>query len=252
MEKNLSKVLLIEFAGTFGLVLFSAGLVCVNQLTTPAQATSTSPLGQHQLGTLGIALGQGLILAALLALTAPVTGGYLNPAITLMLWVFGRVETKRAGGLMAVQFLGGLVAAAWLYFTFDARVLGTAHFGAPYVNRLAYPEATQGTLFTCAALELTLTFFLVFAIFALAGRDALKLGLVAGMIATACALFAFPLTGAALNPARWLGPTLFGAFTSTHSTYSLWADALVYIVGPILGALAGGYFVFKVYPQAQA
>src|SRR2546426_4638134 len=104
MEPKLQRILLTEFLGAFGLVFFSAGLVCVNQLTTSAQDTGTSALAQHQLGVFGVALGQGLILAALLALTAPVTGGFLNPAITLMLWVFNRVETPRAAGLIVVQF----------------------------------------------------------------------------------------------------------------------------------------------------
>lgn len=251
MDKKLARILLIELVGTFGLVLFSTGLVCVNDLTTPAQSARTVALTQHQLGVFGIALGQGLALAALLALTAPVTGGYLNPAITLMQWVFGRVETPRAAGLMGVQFLGGLLAAVCIYFTFDAGLLRAAHFGAPHINQLAYPELTQGTLFTCTALEVALTFFLVFAIFSLAGGDALKLGIVAGMMATACALFAFPLTGAALNPARWLGPTLFEFFTLTSPLRSPWADSMVYLAGPILGAIAGGYFAFKVFPQAH-
>ncbi len=251
MDKKLARILLIELVGTFGLVLFSAGLVCVNQMTTPAQSPPSAALTQHQLGVFGIALGQGLILAALLALTAPITGGYLNPAITLTQWVFGRIETPRAAGLMGAQFLGGLLAAVGLYFTFDTTVLRSAQFGAPHINRLAYPDPTQATLFACTGVELALTFFLVFAIFGLAGCDGLKLGIVAGMIATACALLAFALTGASLNPARWLGPTLLEFLTLTNPVRSSWADSLVYLAGPILGALLGGYFVFKVYPQAQ-
>ena len=96
-----------------------------------------------------------------------------------------------------------------------------------------------------------MTFFLVFAIFGLAGSDALKLGIVAGMIATAAALFGYALTGAVLNPARWFGPTLVEAFSSTHSTRNPWADTLVYLAGPILGALAGGFFAFKVMPPER-
>jgi aquaporin Z len=251
METKLQRAFAIELVGAFGLVLFSAGLTCINQMTTPGGMSGTTPLTGHQPGVVGVALGQGLILAALLALTAPVTGGFLNPAIALMLWVFGRLETPRAAALIGAQFLGGLLAAICLRFIFETELLQAAQFGAPHVNALAYPAIGPPTLLTGALIELLLTFFLVFAIFGLAGSDALKLGIVAGMIATACALFGYALTGAALNPARWFGPTLVEAFSSTHSTRNPWADTLVYLAGPILGALAGGFFAFKVMPSAN-
>jgi aquaporin TIP len=264
MDKKLLRILVIELVGVFGLVLFSSGLVCINQMT--------SPLPAHQPGLVGIALGQGLIFAALLALTAPITGGYLNPAITLMLWVFNRIETPRAAWLIVAQFVGSILAAGCLYLIFDAALLRSADFGASHVNKLAYPTdakdqddvnqkeakikgkapevSHQSRQFTGAGVELLLTFFLVFAIFGMtSGNDSLKLGIVAGMIVTACGLFSYPLTGAALNPARWLGPTLLEA---CHTTRSAWSDSLVYLAGPILGSLLGGVFVFKVYAPAPA
>ena len=100
MDKNLWRLFFIELIGVFGLVLFSSGLVCINEITISAGGDAgTSALSRHQPGVFGIALGQGLILAALLALTVPVSGGYLNPAITLMLWVMGKLESPRAAGL---------------------------------------------------------------------------------------------------------------------------------------------------------
>lgn len=249
METRLPRVFVIELVGAFGLVLFSAGLQCINQMTQPAGLSGITPLTGHQPGIVGVALGQGLMLAALLALTAPVTGGYLNPAIALMLWVFGRLPTPRASALIGAQFLGGVLAAICLRFVFEIDLLQAAHFGAPHVNALAYQPIAPPTLLTGALIELLLTFFLVVAIFGLSGSDTLKLGLVAGMIATACALLGFALTGAALNPARWLGPTLVEAISSTHSTRNPWADTLVYLAGPILGSLLGGFFAFKMMPR---
>lgn len=245
MESRLSRVFFIELIGAFGLVLFSVGLVCTNQMTTPDGQTTPALLTSHQPGVLGIALGQGLILASMLALTAPTTGGYLNPAIVVMLWVMGRVETRKAAALLGAQFLGSVLAGLCLQFVFADAVLQAARFGAPHVNSLAYRPVAEPTLITGAIVELALTFFLVFAIFTLAGGDALRLGIVAGMIATACSLFGFPLTGAALNPARWFGPTLFEAIRSTDSTRNAWTDTLIYLAGPILGALAGGFAAFK-------
>jgi aquaporin TIP len=247
MDAKTARITFVELVGAFGLVFFSAGLVCINQTTTPEGAAGTSPLTLHQPGIVGVALGQGLILAALLGLTVPISGGYLNPAIALMLWVFGKLETPRAAWLIGAQFVGGLLAAVCLNYTFDASLLKSAHFGAPHMNPLAYPAAGQSLLATGTAIELLLTFFLVTAIFSLAGADTLRLGLVAGMIATVCALFGFALTGAALNPARWLGPALLDALTSNRYP---WGDSLIYLAGPILGALLGGAFVFKIVRQA--
>jgi glycerol uptake facilitator-like aquaporin len=253
MDRKLARIIFIELVGVFGLVLFSAGLVCVGHMMIPEGPSGAILQSLPQSGVVAIALGQGLILAALLALTAPVTGGYLNPAITVALWVFNRTETRRAAWLIGAQLLGSILAAVCLYFIFEITLLKASRFGAPHVNVLAYPDAGQRVLYTGAALELLLTFFLVVAIFGHAQGDALRLGIVAGMIATVCALFGFALTGAALNPARWLGPTLFEAFYSPTSPplRSAWSDTLVYLAGPILGALAGGFFAFKIYGPAS-
>ena len=111
-----------------------------------------------------------------------------------------------------------------------------------------YRQELAGTLVAGSAVELTLTFFLVFAIFALATGDSLRLGIVAGMIATACCLFGYPLTGACMNPARWLGPTIFEAMRTTNYA---WSHTVIYLAGPILGALAGGLAAFKLLPNAE-
>jgi glycerol uptake facilitator-like aquaporin len=249
MDKRLQRIVFIELVGVFGLVLFSAGLVCVSQMTIPEGNRGAAPQTLQQPGVLGIALGQGLILAALLALTAPVTGGYLNPAVTLMLWVFNRIETERAAWLIGGQLLGSVLAAVCLYFIFDPKLLTEAHFGAPHINHLAYGATGQIMQFTGAAVELLLTFFLVSAIFGLTDGEALRLGMVAGMTATVCTLFGLSLTGAALNPARWLGPTLLESLNPIRA--APWSDSLVYLAGPILGALLGGFFVFKVYQPKE-
>src|SRR5262249_59797554 len=80
MDNNLRRAYLIELIGTFAVVYISAGVVCVNHLTTPSgQESGTSSLAGHQPGLVGIALAHGLILAAALAVTVPLSGGYLNP-----------------------------------------------------------------------------------------------------------------------------------------------------------------------------
>ena len=62
-------------------------------------------------------------------------------------------------------------------------------------------------------------------------------------------LFGFSLTGAALTPARWLGPTLLEAISTTHLTRNPWADTLVYLAGPILGWFLAGLSLQAVEPE---
>jgi aquaporin TIP len=244
MQDRWQRTALVELVGVFGVVLFSAGVVCINQMTTgnPQQA-GTAPLTLHQPGLFGVALAQGLILAVMLALTVPVSGGFLNPAVTLTLWAFGRMESGRAGVLLAAQALGSVLAASCVRLIFSPDILQSAHFGAPHVNALAYPVLSQSTVLAGTGIELVLTFFLVLAIFAAMGQagDLLRPGLAPGMVQAAAVLVGFPLTGAALNPARWFGPVLWEAM-SGPATGNPWADFLVYLSGPTLGALLAGLF----------
>jgi glycerol uptake facilitator-like aquaporin len=66
-----------------------------------------------------------------------------------------------------------------------------------------------------------------------------------GALLTAVVLFAFPLTGAALNPARWFGPVCWEYVSWNGTGPNPWLDALTFVAGPILGALAGGMFCFR-------
>ena len=122
MDRNLLRAYLVELLGAFALVYFGAGVVCVDYLTTPAEPergsvaakapapqTGAAPLLQHQPGLVGIALAQGLILAVVLSVTVPVSGGYLNPAVTLTLWVFNRLDHVRTAWFIGAQLLASQV-----------------------------------------------------------------------------------------------------------------------------------------------
>ena len=215
MNGRAIRAALIELVGTFGLVFFSRRRSCASTSATPASAA-----GRHRRADPAPArpvrrrAAQGLILAVLLALTAPVTGGYLNPAIALTQWAFGRLDSRRAGLLVVAQvvgaILGGCLPAADLQCRDRA---GVPAIGAPHVNPLAYPVLNQSALFAGSGVELLLTFFLVVAIFGIVGPagDPLRSGLAPGMVQAAAVLVAFPLTGAALNPVRWFGPVVCDA-----------------------------------------
>jgi glycerol uptake facilitator protein len=253
MNMQLLRAYVVELVGVFGFVFFSAGVLCVNQMTLATGGTAgVTPQGALvQPGLLGLAVAQGVIYAVLLALTIPISGGYLNPAIAIMLWIHGRLNSLKLAWLLGAQLIGSVLAVFCLRYVFSVEIMRSAQFGAPHVNPLAYPPPLGNpTLLACTLMELLLTFFLVFAIFgwlddAPQPADARQASVVAGAVLTACVLFAQPLTGAALNPARWFGPVFWDALAGSEGRP--WADALVYLAGPILGALLGGFFVHKVY-----
>jgi glycerol uptake facilitator-like aquaporin len=253
MDNDLRRAYLIELLGTFALVYISAGVVCVNHMTAPTgQEPGTASLFGHQPGLVGIALAQGLILAATLAVTVPLSGGYLNPAVALMLWVFNRLDSRRTAWLIGAQLVGAGLAGVCLRQTFTETVLRAARVGTPHLNPLVYPDLIFGAVVAGTGVELVLTFFLVFAIFGSEpdGSRPDRAGLLAGLTLTACVLFGFALTGAATNPARWLG-TALAELLVPGGTRGPFADVFVYLAGPILGALLAGFVYFKLMLPAR-
>jgi MIP family channel proteins len=244
MDATLRRALAAELLGTFALVWFGAGAVCVNTMATTAAGGSLSP---QQPGTIGIALAQGLVYAAVLAVTVRVSGGFLNPAVTLMLWVFNRLDNKKTGILLLGQLAGAVLAATCLRFTFADEVLQATRLATPHLNPLAFPTIDTGSILAGTAAELVLTFFLVFAIFGAQGegREPARAALPAGLILLAGTVVIGPLTGAAANPARWLGTVVWEQLLHRADTPSPWSDTFVYLAGPILGALAGGVVAFR-------
>jgi aquaporin TIP len=257
MQRSLVRAYLIELIGAFLLVYLGAGVVCVNYLTTPTgQQPGTATLLGFQPGLVGIALTQGLVLAGLLAVTLPVSGGCLNPAIAIMLWVFNRLDGVRASWLIGAQLLGSVLAALCLGYTFAGSVLTDARLGAPHLNPVVFhpdsPAVPRGALATGTGIELALTFLLVLVMYGicLEGPRPRLAALGAGGAWTASLLFGFPLTGAATNPARWFGPAFLELTLPAGPQAAPFADAFVYTAGPVLGALLAGLVCFKLMPVA--
>ena len=199
---------LAELIGTFAVVFIGAGTICaVKQLAELP--------GQLQPYYVSIALAEGFILAAALTATVPVSGGYLDPAITLTLWVFRRLEGSRVLWLIGGQLLGSVLAGLVVRLVFADDVLLPAQNGAPHLNLAAFAGAGRSLGMLCVlsgiGIELILTFLLTFAIFGtMIDPRAPRLGgLSVGLTLTALVLMGYPLTGASMNPARWFGPTLW-------------------------------------------
>jgi MIP family channel proteins len=222
---------LVEFFGTLVLVFLVAGAVCAAHV----------PQGPAP-GVLGIAAAHGLALAVTLSATVPLAGGYLNPAITITLWVLRRLDDRRAAGFLAAQLLGGVVAGALLRLLVPSAVLAAAHFGTPHVPEV-YGTGPSASLAAAAGVELVLTFILTFVIFAtmidprVPRLGGLVVGLVAGLCLAAVVLAGYDLTGASVNPARALGTAVW---EWTSETANLRELVLVYCVAPTAGALLAG------------
>jgi aquaporin Z len=239
---------LAELVGVFALVLVTGGTVCMSQLADKQ--------GQPQPYAVGIALAQGFMVAAMLAATVRVSGGFLNPAITLTLWVFKRLDLQRACWLIGSQLAGGLLAAVVLHATFTEDVLSQAHGGTPHLNldsfgssapRFTYVRALMSGI----GIEFALTFIFTFVIYgALLDPRAPQTGVLGpGLAMTAMTLLAYPLTGAAFNPARWLGPAIVEQMKLSPQAFQ---DHPIYWVGPFFGALAaGGLYEYLIWPPAE-
>jgi glycerol uptake facilitator-like aquaporin len=224
---------LAEMLGTWFLVFFGAGAVC-------AQALTPEP----KLDVSGLALAEGCVLAVLLTCTMPWSEGYLNPAITLALWVGQRLDSVRALLLVAAQLVGAILAGLTIRFLFDDPILVRTQLGTPHLRpSLLTPEGlvTMPGLLTGAGLEAVFACLLTLAVYASCiDRRAPRLGgLLVGLAQIAVIVVGAHLTGGSGNPARWAGtaawePTLAELWLRAPLT-----DHAVYWAGPVVGAIVG-------------
>jgi aquaporin Z len=243
---------LAELIGTFALVFLGGGTICATQLALGAGQASPATVA------LSVALAEGFILAAALTATLPISGGFLNPAVTLMLWVFRRLEGQAACWLIGAQLAGSILAGLVLRLMFTPEVLFPNPPGqgiTPHINLEAFQgsggHASLSTLFSGIGVELALTFVLTFAIYGtvLDPRATRQGGLAVGLTMTALVLTGFLLTGAAVNPARWLGPALWELTLPTRQAF---ADHHAYWIGPVFGAMLGGaIYEYLILPGAE-
>jgi MIP family channel proteins len=229
MDRVMRAQLLAEGIGTFLFFFVGAGSIVVMDY----QAGNQSPGA----GLLGVALAHGLVLAVLVSAFGAISGGHFNPAVTFGVWITGRIDGGRAIGYVAAQLVGALVAGFALRGIFAEGIWKASNLGTPALgNGVGIP--------TGIAVEAILTLVLLFAVFGTAiDPRAPKIGgLAIGLAVAADILMGGPLTGAAMNPARWFGP----AAASGHLD-----NAIVWIVGPLLGAAAAA-LVYRWIPAEDA
>ena len=246
MDNNL-RAYLAELIGSFLFVFITAGTTCALYLNLG---------GEPRLDVMGVALASGFTLAVALTATFHVSPGCLNPAVTLTLWVFKRLDGQRACAMILMQLLGAALAGLALRFSFADTVLVSARLGTPHVTAaFRGPGSTLGVggLISGLGVEVVLTCLLTLAIFAtLFDPRAPKAGgFGAGLAQVAVVLFGFRLTGGAANPARWFGTVLWELTLTTPKGEHPLADHAVFWAGPILGALLGGLLYSVVFLPAD-
>ena len=210
-----------EFIGTFALVFFGSMSYVV---FFPALG-----FGFPQSSWLAVALASGLILMAMVYMIGWISGSHLNPAITIAAVALRKMEVSDGIAYLLAQVFGAILAAV-----LDVAI--QPGNGANVMFALPLPSQYIGQNELVAALvELIAAFFLMLSYYAVLYTEKVPpaaSGLLIGMTLVADLLIAGPLTGGAVNPARWLGP----AVASLN-----FASAWVYWVGPIAGALLGGF-----------
>src|SRR5437016_3652674 len=220
MNEDMLRRGVAEFIGAFTLIFVGGGAGSVAAHYHRASS-----------GLVGVALANGLALGIMVTNLGHISGGHFNPAITLGFVVTRRITASLAVVYWTAQLLGAVVAALILRYIFAK--LGGVASAAPV------PHIHEDKAFV---LELIMTFFLVFAVWATAvdPRGAFKAiaGLAIGLTITIDVLVGGPLTGAAMNPARAFGPELAG-----HT----WSGWWVYWLGPIVGALLAAWLYEFLY-----
>jgi aquaporin Z len=203
--------LIAEFVGVFMVVFIGAGAIIVNGYRDGV------------LGLGGIAAAHGLAYALAVTATMSISGGHINPAVTVGLWSVGRIDARKAGLYVVAQLLGAVVAALLLKAVFPTMAARIQELGA---LKLAPDVSFVGA----TLIEAILTFFLALAVMGTvvdpAGPKVGGFGV--GVALWMGVLAGGPLTGAALNPARAFGPALVANF---------WVGQLAYWIGPIVGAV---------------
>lgn len=197
---------LSELIGTLAMVFCGAGAIIINDISG---GTVTH---------VGVALTFGLIVMTMVYSLGDLSGAHINPAVTIAFWAAGRFHKKEVLPYIIAQIAGAIMASAILYLLFPSQETqgGTT---------------PSGTSMQSFILEVILTFILMFVIMKVSTgskETGTMAGIAIGGVVGLEALFAGPITGASMNPARSIAPAIF----SGHTEY-LW----LYISAPILGAL---------------
>lgn len=198
--------LLAEAVGTFALVFAGTGAIVINDSAAGA------------VGHIGISLTFGLVVLAMIYALGDISGAHFNPAVTIGFWTARRIERSTVMPYILSQCAGALLASLLLRLLFPSHEsLGATQPAGPVLQSFV--------------LESVLTFVLMLVILQVStgGKEkGITAGMAVGAVIALEALFAGPISGASMNPARSLAPALV-SLQLAH----LW----IYILAPLIGAM---------------
>ena len=199
-----------ELIGTFALIFCGTGAIIIDQQTN------------GQVGHMGIAITFGLIVTAMIYAFGNTSGAHLNPAVTIAFSLAGLFPKKEILPYIAAQITGAFIATAVLKLLFPTNI----NLGA---------TIPVGSNLQSFVLEIILTFILMLVIL-FTSQGSKETGTMAGLAIGGTvlleAMFAGPICGASMNPARSLSPAIVSGNINT-----LW----IYLTAPVLGAMMGTF-----------
>jgi aquaporin TIP len=227
---DMIKRLICEFLGTFALCFFGIGAIIMTQ-------------GSN---LLVIALAHGLAIGLMITAVGHISGGHFNPALTIGLLLGRKISLPESVAYVISQIIGAVAACLVLITIFPKELRDAVGFGIPAVGPGINIGGVQIGFDNTNALiaEIVMTFFLMFVVYGAAvdTRSVKAIaGLAIGLTISIDIMMGGNVSGAAMNPARYLGPAIVdGNFD----------DFWIWIVGPIVGAIiAAIIYVFVLYPE---
>jgi aquaporin Z len=219
MKKNLA-----EFIGTFWLVLGGCG----SAVLAP----------EISIGLIGVSFAFGLTVLSIAYSLGHISGAHLNPAVTIGLWVGGRISANHVLPYIISQVAGAIVAAVVLFIIATGNGSSIGNFAAN-----GYGEHSPGNYSIMAALltELIMTFIFVIVILGATDSRAPKgfAGIAIGLALTLIHLISIPVTNTSVNPARSISQAIF---VGGWALAQLWLFVIIPIVGAALAGIVYKYF----------
>lgn len=208
-----------EFLGTLMLVLLGCG---------------SAVLAGRAIGTVGIALAFGLAIVAIAYSVGRISGGHVNPAVSIAMLINKKMDAKDFCGYVVAQVLGAFAGSGLLALIVSMTKLQNAGLGA---NGFGDLSGVGLTLVGALIVEVIATFIFVLVILGVTHNEkySSKAGIVIGLVLTLIHIVTIPLTGTSVNPARSLAPAVL---TGGEALSQVWLFILAPLVGGALAAFA--------------
>jgi aquaporin Z len=217
LEESAGKKYFAELIGTFVLVFIGCG---------------SAVIAGGKVGFLGISFAFGLAVLAMVYAIGSISGCHINPAISVAMWVAGKLKSKDAIMYIIFQCVGATIAAIvllWIASSLPGYIKATGGLG-----QNGYGALSPGgyTLWGCFLAEIVLTFIFLMVIFGSTSESAPKgfAGIAIGLALAFIHIVGIPITGTSVNPARSLGPALVMGGQALSQVWLFW-------VAPLIGAI---------------